>query len=104
MTQENGNIEAFIRQVSDLEIEISRNAEGSLTVCSTSEPLFCYDAASLEEVESLVQDTVRSYGKHFFNIDLPPFKTEREEIAEGPVTVERDTPVSRIKPVFDLAA
>lgn len=104
MTQENGNIEAFIRQISDLEIDISQNAEGSLTVCSTSEPLFCYDASSYEEIEALVQDTVRSYGKHFFNIDLPPFKTEREEIDGGPLTVERESPVSRIKPVFDLAA
>ncbi len=104
MAQETGNIEAFIRQISELNIEISQNAEGILTVCSTSEPLFCYDATTKEEVDALVQDTVRSYGKHFFNLDLPPFSTEQTPLNEGPVQIERGTPVSRIRPVFDLAA
>lgn len=104
MTQEIGDIDAFVRQISELNIEVSQNSEGLLTVCSTSEPLFCYDAGSKEEIEALVQDTVRSYGKHFFNIDLPPFSTECEPIGVSPLPIERSTPVSRIKPVFDIAA
>jgi hypothetical protein len=104
MTQEIGDFDAFVRQISELDIEISRNEEGVLTVCSTSEPLFCYDANSHEEIDALVQDTIRSYGKHFFKLDLPPFKTASEPIDTGPLPVERATPVSRIKTVFDLAA
>lgn len=104
MAQETGNFEAFVRQISELNIEISQSSDGLYTVCSTSEPLFCYDAASIEEVDALVKDTVRSYGKHFFNLDLPPFSTEQESLNEGPIPIERTTPVSRIKPVFDLAA
>jgi hypothetical protein len=104
VAQETGNIEAFVRQISELNIEISQGSDGLYTVCSTSEPLFCYDAESIEAVEGLVQDTVRSYGKHFFNLDLPPFSTEQEPLNAGPVPIERGTPVSRIRPVFDQAA
>lgn len=104
MAQETGNIDAFVRQISELNIEISQGADGLYTACNCSEPLFCYDAATIQELEVLVQDTVRSYGKHFFNLDLPPFSTEQEPLPEGPVPIERGTPVSRIKPVFDLAA
>ena len=104
MAQETGNFEAFVRQIGELNIEISQGADGLYTVCSTSEPLFCYDAATTEELDALVKDTLRSYGKHFFNLDLPPFSTEQEPLDAGPVAIERSTPVSRIKPVFDLAA
>lgn len=77
MTQEPGNIETFVRQISELKIEVSQNSEGVLTVCSNSEPLFCYDAISIDEVNALIEDTVRSYGKHFFHLELPAFSTER---------------------------
>ncbi len=69
-----------------------------LSLCSAN------DGETIEELEGLVEDTVRSYGKHFFSIDLPPFSTESEPIDAGPLPIERTTPVSRIKPVFDLAA
>ncbi|MEA3042331.1 MAG: hypothetical protein QOH47_169 [Sphingomonadales bacterium] len=104
MAQDTGTVEAFVRQISELNIEISKSAAGLYTVCSTAEPLFCYDGETIEELEVLVQDTVRSYGKHFFNIELPPFSTESEPLDAGPLPIERATPVSRIKPVFDLAA
>ena len=104
MAQDTGTVEAFVRQISELKIEISQSAAGVFTVCSTSEPLFCYDGETIEELEVLVQDTVHSYGKHFFNIDLPPFLTESEPIDAGLLPIERATPVSRIRPIFDLAA
>lgn len=105
MTQEIGDIETFVRQISELHIELSQSADGVLTVCNTSEPYFCYDATSREEIDAWVVDTVRSYGKHFFNIDSKfGLSTECEPIEASPLPIERSTPVSRIKPVFDLAA
>jgi hypothetical protein len=104
VVQENGNFEAFVRQIGELNIDISQSSDGLYTVCSASEPLFCYDATSVEEIDALVKDTVRSYGKHFFNLDLPPFSTEQKPLDDGPLQIERGTPISRIRPVFDLAA
>lgn len=105
MTHEIGDIDTFARQIGELNIELSQSPEGVFTVCTKSEPYFCYDATSKEEIDAWVVDTVRSYGKHFFNID-PKFglSTESEPIEASPLPIERTTPVSRIKPVFDLAA
>lgn len=104
MTNETRDIEAFGRQIAELKIEVSKDENGLLTVCSTTEPLFCYDAHSEEEVETLVTDTLRSYAKHFFNIDGLGIHTKSEPIPQPPLPIERGTPVSRVLPVFDLAA
>ena len=103
MTQDNRDYEALLRQIENLNIEVSKNADGLLTVCSTSEPLFCYDAQTPEEAVELVKRTLRSYAKHFFHVDAG-VTTECAPIAEAPLPIERTTPISRIKPVFDLAA
>lgn len=104
MTNETRDIDALVRQLSELKIEVSKNSDGLLTVCSTAEPLFCYDAHTPEEVDALVQDTILSYAKHFFHIEGLNLKTKSEPLPETPVQIERGTPVSRITPVFDLAA
>jgi len=104
MTNETRDVEALVRQLSDLKIEVSENRDGLLTVCSTAEPLFCYDANSKEEVAALVQDTILSYAKHFFHIEGLSLKTKCEPLPEAPLQIERETPISRITPVFDLAA
>jgi len=97
------DLEAFIRQLGGLNIEITRNEEGHLTVCSSSEPLFCYDVEHEDEIGPLVVDTLQSYARHFFQIENLPVGTKSQAI-ETPLPVERSTPVSRITPIFDLAA
>lgn len=96
-------LETFARQISGLNIELSQTPEGVFTVRNTSEPFFCYEAETVEQLNAWVVDTVRSYAKHFFNLDLN-LSTESEPIEAGPLPIERSTPVSRIKPVLDLAA
>lgn len=104
MNQDVSNFEAFAKQISELKVEISRNSAGGLTVCSTSEPLFCYDVSNEAEASALVQDTIKSYGRLFFHIDLPPFHVRNEALDGQPLTVERGIPVSRVFAVFDEAA
>jgi len=104
MNNDVSNLEAFIKQISDLKVEISRNSAGGLTVCSTSEPLFCYDVQNESEAAALVQDTIKSYGRLFFHVDLPSFRVRSEALDGQPLTVERGIPVSRVVPVFDEAA
>lgn len=104
MANDPRDIDALTRTLSDLDVQLSQSADGVFTVCSTSEPLFCFDGDSKEEVSKLVVDTLVSYAKHFFHHDLTGGRTETQPLEETPIPVELSTPVSRLKPVFDLAA
>lgn len=100
----NDNHEAFIKQIVELDIELSVNDEGVFTVCTTSEPLFCYDAESREEAAALVGRTLASYGRLFFGLDGLEIPVQADAKVEARVAVERSTPVGRLRPVLDLAA
>lgn len=104
MVNEIRDFEAFRRQIDALDIELSRTPEGVLTVCSTNEPFFCYDADTKEELASLVVDTLASYARHFYHIEGLGVTAEETPVESGPLPIERSTPVARFKPVFDLAA
>lgn len=104
MANEDRVIGAFARQVEALDIELSVNAEGIYTVCSTSEPLFRYDAETKDEAARLVAQTLTSYGRLFFHLEGLEIPVQSAKAPASPVPVERGTPVGRLKPVFDLAA
>ncbi|WP_031394107.1 hypothetical protein [Sphingomonas sp. STIS6.2] len=75
------------------------------TVFTESEPLFCYDANSIDEVRSLVIDTFRSYAKHFhdvdgFEVDFRIVGAETEE----KLPIERVLSAQNLEPVFAEAA
>ena len=97
------DISAFSAAIASLRIEVSQNEEGLYTVCSYSEPLFCYDAHDLEGVDRLVLDTLRSYAKHFYGIDDPDVSTHCSPVGEV-IPVERSKQISTIQAVFDKAA
>lgn len=97
------DLEAFSAAIADLKIEVSKNEEGLFTVCSYSEPLFCYDAHDEAGVNQLVVDTLRSYAKHFFGIEEPQVTTRCSPVGEV-IPVERSKQVSTIQAVFDIAA
>lgn len=104
MSNEQTDIEAFTRQIEKLEISVSQNAEGHFTVSTSAEPLFCYDALTEEEIEKLVADTFTSYAKHFFRLDDIKIGTKSTPVVGTTIPIERSKPVSRLTPVFDLAA
>ncbi|MDQ2878692.1 MAG: hypothetical protein M3R41_06420 [Pseudomonadota bacterium] len=104
MTDENRDTDAFAKLIESLDIQLSQSADGVYTVCSTQEPLFCFDGDSREELGVQVVRTLVSYAKHFLQIDVTGGVTEAQPIAASPLPVERSTPVARLKPVFDLAA
>lgn len=104
MANVNPDFAAFLRQIENLDIELSQTSDGVLTACSTAEPLFCYDADTREELAALVASTLASYAKHFYHIDGLDVTAEEAPFESGPLPVERSTPLARYKPVFDLAA
>ena len=104
MTHDIHDYDAFTRHIDDLDIELSVNKEGVYTVCTSSEPLFCYDADSQEEAASLVAKTLVSYGRLFFGLNDLQIPTVESAADASSVTVERGTPIGQLKPVFALAA
>lgn len=104
MTKPKADLEAFAAKLADLEIEVSRDENGLLTVCSSSEPLFCYDAHDEDAINALVIDTLQSYGRHFFGIDHPNIVAKRSPVGKPTVPVNRAQPISKIEPSLDIAA
>lgn len=104
MTERTPDFKAFEAQLSKLQIEVSRSADGLLTVCSSSEPLFCYDAHDEEAVKELVKDTLRSYGRHFFGIPDAHISTKCSPVGKVAIPVDRAERISTIEPVLDQAA
>jgi CO dehydrogenase/acetyl-CoA synthase alpha subunit len=104
MTHDIRDYDAFIRHVADLDIELSVNKDGVYTVCTTSEPFFCYDADTQEEAAKLVSKTIVSYGRLFFGLHDLEEPTVKPAEDGGSVAVERGTPIGQLKPIFALAA
>lgn len=95
--------DALRERLASLEICVAKNKEGVFTVYTKAEPLFCYDATSLEEADKLVRDTLESYARTFFDVENLRLGTSSSP-AKSAIPSERVTPVARITPVFDLAA
>jgi hypothetical protein len=96
---------AFEEQILNLRVDVTRSADGIYTACSYSEPLFCYDAHDLESLEGLVQNTIRSYGAHFYGIPDPQVSTKRSPVGKCALPIEaRGESYGTLQPVFDQAA
>ncbi|WP_421853794.1 hypothetical protein [Novosphingobium sp.] len=98
------DLKAFEAHIANLRIEVSKDADGLLTVCSSSEPLFCYDVHDEDGVNALVIDTLASYGRHFFGLDDLKIGTKVSPVGKLSVPVESAEPFSTIEPVLDLVA
>lgn len=98
------DVKAFEAQIANLRIEVTRDSNGLLTVCSSSEPLFCYDAHDEDGVNALVVATLASYGRHFFGLDDLKIGTKVSPVGKFVVPVECGETISTIEPVLGLAA
>ncbi len=90
------------QRLADLDIRVAVSDEGVHTVYTTCEPLFCFDSYDKDELPSLVVDTLESYARNFFATDLKIGIVSKP--SPRPLPVEHVTVLSRLEPVFDLAA
>lgn len=104
MTEKTPDLEAFEAKLAGLSIEVTRDQDGLLTVCSSTEPLFCYDAHDEEALDALVVDTLQSYGRHFFGLDHPSIVAKHSPVGKVSVPVDRVERISTIEPILDKAA
>jgi len=69
-------------RLEQLEINVSQDDEGRITVYSTSEPAFCFVADDLSHAKSLVVDTLISYANTFFGIEREDISVEEKDIEQ----------------------
>ncbi len=94
---QSSEIAALTRHLSDLEIIVSNSGDG-YTVFTTTEPLFCFERKNLSEINSIVEDTIRSYIETFFKVGKFTLTVESEEFSIISIPEQRLTPISKIKP------
>lgn len=94
-----GDLSELEHCLSNLRIFVGKSEDnGTFTVYSTSEPLFCYERKTELELEGLVADTLRSYVESFYEVQAE-IKVVKEQ-AEPAIPVKRLLPASLFKPHF----
>ena len=95
-------VEKLRKVLSDFKIETARTPTGKVLAYSVTEPLFCYERESEEELVAIIGDTLKSYAVTFYH-----FKDVEVQITSQPlphavpeVPIERIEPISRLLPSF----
>lgn len=88
----------------NLEITVFENNDGCLTVCTTSEPLFCFVRETQEEIDAVVVDTLTSYVKTFFQVENVSVEAEQIPLVKPTVPHHQLRPIARIRPSFAAPA
>jgi len=87
--------------LANLEIRVSAATDGSsYTVCTVSEPLFCFVRRTKEELQTVVIDTLTSYVTSFWQVDSVDVTATSVPPAVSAIPVEELKPDSVIKPTF----
>lgn len=94
--------EKLKKVLSNFQIEGARTTAGKFLAYSVTEPLFCYERDSVEELVEVIGDTLKSYAATFYH-----FEDVEVEITSHPlsravpaVPVERIEPTLRLLPSF----
>lgn len=83
-------------RLENLTITVSADGDGVFTAVTFQEPYFCFVRDSVEELQELVADTLKSYITTFY--DVEEVRVETVEISRS----ER-LPVQTFKPIKSLA-
>lgn len=72
--------------------------DGGFNVSSDCEPLFCFDAPTVEGIKRLVEETLMSYIVNFYQVENVVVKAESFPTSELKIPVRNVEPVSFIRP------
>lgn len=97
-SREGGTMKELKARLKGLQVEIGLNPDGAYTVYTESEPLFCFVRDSLPEIEAIVADTIQSYAKTFYGVNISVSFKERK-----PPRTIKNIPVQVLEPVKTLA-
>ena len=90
--------------LSRFEITGARTLDGKYLAFSVTEPLFCYERDTEEELLTVVGDTLKSYVETFYEIEVEHVSVQVTsqplELNVPDVPIERIEPTSRLLPSF----
>ena len=83
-----------------LDINGGRTSAGTFLAYSITEPLFCYERDTEEEVIAVIADTIKSYVETFYEVENITVRVESEARNIPTVPIERIELTSRLLPSF----
>ena len=90
-----------LKRVFDLlEIEGGRTISGSFLAYSVTEPLFCYERRTEDELLEVIVDTLKSYAETFYDVETVTVGVTSEARDILAVPVEHIEPTLRLLPSF----
>lgn len=99
MTETTNATAQALEKLANLQVYVGQGREGIFTAYTESEPFFCFDGNTLEEVEEQVADTLESYARIFYSAEIA---VKRRDGAHQ-VPVERLRPVEIFVPELEAA-
>jgi hypothetical protein len=91
---------ALRERLQALEITISQH-DGVFTANTYSEPLFCFERPTLEDVKVVVEETITSYVRNFYHVADARVSLADQPVTRSTVPIQRVEPTSHLKPSFD---
>jgi hypothetical protein len=97
-----GDLAALKKKLGELDILACSRPEGGFTAYTVSEPLFCIDRDTIDDLKSAVTEALANYASTFYHIDKKGVSTVSEDpiVARPSVAEEKVRPVSRLRPDF----
>ena len=84
-----------------LDINGGQTPAGTFLAYSITEPLFCYERDTKEEVIAVIADTMKSYVETFYEVENVTVRITSEARDIPAVPIERIEPTLRLLPSFN---
>jgi hypothetical protein len=104
MATKSKDYETLRERLECLDIRLYKDIDGSFTVISASEPLFCFQKQNLDEIQKAVSSTLEAYVKLFYhvsNVSVTTSEASEDLQNERPVPIKQLSPVSRLRSRLD---
>ena len=91
----------LVKVLDRLDINGGHTPAGTFLAYSITEPLFCYERDTKEEVIAVIVDTMKSYLETFYEVEDVTVRIKSEARDIPAVPIERIEPTLRLLPSFN---
>ena len=104
-----GDRKRLERALERFELKGAQSSDGRFLAYSETEPLFCYERNTEEEILQVISETLQSYIELFYGVDDCTVRITTEPIAasafrnRATVPIENVAPTSRLLPSLSYA-
>lgn len=99
MTDNTNALAEAHEKLANLQVYVGQSRDGVFTAYTESEPFFCFDAHSFDEIDEQVADTLESYARVFYGVEI----SVKRRDGSHQVPVEHLRPVETFVPELEAA-